>query len=144
MILVLIAALIGMLLPVQAGVNAQLRGAVGHPLWAAFISFLSGTLALAAVLLLARIPFAGGRALTMVPAWQLTGGVFGAAYIVAAVVLAPRLGAATLIASVMLGQMIASLTLDHFGWIGFPTHPASLPRIAGAALVLAGVLLLRR
>jgi len=144
MILVLIAALVGMLLPVQAGVNAQLRFAVGHPLWAAFTSFLGGTLALGTVLLLARVPFAGGRGLAGVPGWQLTGGLLGATYIVAAVILAPRLGAATLIASVVLGQLVASLTLDHFGWIGFPVHSASLPRIAGAVLVLAGVLLLRR
>ncbi|MFN7231890.1 MAG: DMT family transporter [Brevundimonas sp.] len=42
------------------------------------------------------------------------------------------------------GQLALSLVLDHFGWLGVPRQPLSLTRIAGVALVLAGVLLVRR
>ena len=144
MAFVLLAVLVGLLLPVQAGVNAQLRLAVGHPLTTAFVSFLVGTVALGILALMARVPFPAARAVAQVPAWQWIGGLLGAVYIAAAVILAPRLGAATMIASVVAGQMLASLVLDHFAWIGFTQHPASGARIAGLALIVAGVLLMRK
>jgi transporter family-2 protein len=40
--------------------------------------------------------------------------------------------------------MLMSLVLDHFGWVGFPVHPINAWRIAGAALLLAGVGLIQR
>jgi transporter family-2 protein len=42
------------------------------------------------------------------------------------------------------GQLLISLFLDHFGAMGVPRQPLNLGRIAGVALVLAGVLLVRR
>jgi transporter family-2 protein len=65
-------------------------------------------------------------------------------YIAAAVVLAPRLGAATMIASIVSGQMLASVALDHFGWVGFPQHSATLPRLLGALFIVVGVALIRK
>jgi transporter family-2 protein len=144
MALILLAVLVGLMLPIQAGVNAQLRLSVGHPLTTAFVSFAVGTVALAALILLARVPLPSMRVATAAPAWHWIGGLLGAAYIAAAVVLAPRLGAATMIASVVMGQMLASLLLDHFGWVGFAVHPVSLARLAGAAMVILGVILIRR
>jgi bacterial/archaeal transporter family-2 protein len=144
MAFVLLAVLVGLFLPVQAGVNAQLRLALGHPLTTALVSFLVGAVALAILAVMARVPVPAARAVAEVPAWQWIGGLLGAAYIAAAVILAPRLGAATMIASVVAGQMLASLVLDHFGWIGFTQHPASGARVAGLVLIVAGVLLMRR
>jgi bacterial/archaeal transporter family-2 protein len=142
--LILAAILVGLLLPVQAGVNAQLRLALVHPLSTAFISFLVGTVALGALVLLGRYPLPLARAAGVVPPWQWTGGLLGALYIFAAVVLAPRLGAATLIASVVAGQMVGSIVLDHFGWVGFQVHELNPARLLGALLVIAGVILVRR
>ena len=144
MAFVLLAVLVGLFLPVQAGVNAQLRLALGHPLTTALVSFLVGAVALAILAMIARVPVPTARAVAEVPAWQWIGGLLGAVYIAAAVILAPRLGAATMIASVVAGQMLASLVLDHFGWIGFTQHPASGARVAGVVLIVAGVLLMRR
>jgi transporter family-2 protein len=72
------------------------------------------------------------------------GGLLGRVYIVAAIVLAPRLGAATLVAALVAGQMVASLPIDHFGWVGFAVHPVSPLRILGAVLVGGGVVLVQR
>lgn len=143
MALILLAILVGIALPVQAGVNAQLRATLGHPLTTAFASFLTGTLALGLVLVLARIPIPAARVAAQAPAWQWVGGVLGAGYIAAAVVMAPRLGAATMIASVVAGQMLASLLLDHFGWVGFSQHAITPARLVGAALVILGVRLIQ-
>jgi transporter family-2 protein len=144
MALIVVAVLIGLLLPVQAGVNAQLRLTLGHPLTTAFVSFAVGTLGLGLLLLFARVPAVSARSVAEAPAWHWVGGLLGAVYIAAAVVLAPRLGAATMIASIVTGQMLASVALDHFGWVGFAQHPASLPRLLGAVLIVVGVTLIRK
>ena len=140
----LLALAAGVLLPVQAGLNAQLRSALGSPIAAAFISFLVGTAALAAATLLFRISFPVSRAWAVTHPVQWSGGIIGALYVLAAVVLAPKLGAGTLVAAVVAGQMITSLLLDHYGLIGFPVHPLSAVRFIGAALIIVGVVLIQR
>ena len=145
MILFLLLALAaGALLPVQAGLNAQLRSALGSPVAAALVSFLVGTAGLATVALLMRAPLALGRAWAATSLWQWSGGLIGAVYVLAAIVLAPRLGAATLIAAVVAGQMLSSLVLDQYGLAGFPVHSLTPVRLLGAALVIAGVILIQR
>ncbi|MEO8090603.1 MAG: DMT family transporter [Gemmatimonadales bacterium] len=145
MILFLLLALAaGALLPVQAGVNAQLRSALGSPVAAALISFVVGTVGLATIAILLRTPLPLARAWGATTPWQWAGGLIGAAYVLAAVVLAPRLGAATLIAVIVAGQMLSSLLLDQYGLVGFPVHSLTLVRLAGAVLVIAGVILIQR
>ena len=145
MILFLLLALAaGVLLPVQAGLNAQLRSALGSPVAAALVSFLVGTAGLATVAVLLRTPLPLGRAWAGTTPWQWSGGLIGAVYVLAAIVLAPRLGAATLIAAVVTGQMITSLLLDQYGLVGFPVHALTPVRLLGAALVIAGVILIQR
>jgi transporter family-2 protein len=55
----------------------------------------------------------------------------------------PRLGAATTLVLVVVGQMVCSLLVDHFGVLGVPQHSASPVRLAGAALLILGVALIR-
>jgi transporter family-2 protein len=143
LILVLIAFVIGMMLPLQAGINAQLRNGLGHPLLAAFASFAVGTVALLLVTIAARARLSASP-LSDIPWWQWTGGLLGAIYIVAAVVLAPRMGAAALIAAIVAGQMTTSLVLDTRGWGGFAQQPLTPARLFGGVLVIAGVLLITR
>jgi bacterial/archaeal transporter family-2 protein len=144
LLLVGIAVVAGALLPVQAGLNAQLRTGLGHPLMAALASFLVGTIGLALLALLvgARIP--AMASMLELPWWYWIGGLLGAAYITAAVVLAPKLGAATLIAAIVAGQMLMSLLVDSRGWVGFAQQPLTATRVIGGLLVVAGVLLVQR
>jgi transporter family-2 protein len=145
MILLLLLALgAGVLLPVQAGVNAQLRSSLGSPLVAALVSFVIGTVGLAALVVLLRIPLPLRSAWGATSWWQWSGGLLGAVYVVATIVLAPRLGAATLVAAVVAGQMVASVLLDQYGLVGFPVHPLSALRLVGAGLVIGGVILIQR
>ena len=78
------------------------------------------------------------------PSWAWFGGMVGAFYVATTVIVGPRLGSATLLALVVLGQLSASLVIDHFGWIGFPEHPISTVRILGAIMLFGGVLLIVR
>jgi transporter family-2 protein len=144
LVFLLIALLAGALLPVQAGVNLQLRVLLGHPLAATLVSFVVGTLGLAAVASALRVPLPLGAAWVRSEWWHWLGGLLGAVYILATIIVAPRLGAATLVAALVAGQMVASLALDQFGWVGFAEHPITPLRLAGAALIVGGVVLVQR
>ena len=139
----LLAFLGGIALPVQAGVNAQLAHWVNSPVRAAFVSFLVGTIALFLISLLVFRPLPSSSRLADIPWWVWTGGLLGGFYVVVSAVTAPTLGAATLVALIVAGQSLASLVVDHFGWVGFEQHHVSPGRLAGMALVAAGVVLVR-
>lgn len=139
-----LAALAGASFVVQATMNTQLRGALGSASWASFVSYLGGTMVMLAVILAIREPMPTAEAVAK-SSWQhWTGGLFGAIYVVITIILLPRLGAATLLALFVTGQMIASLAFDHYGLFGLARQPADLPRLLGAALLVAGVVLIRR
>jgi transporter family-2 protein len=40
--------------------------------------------------------------------------------------------------------MITALAFDHFGWLGIPERHIDLPRLLGVALLIGGVVLIRR
>jgi FixJ family two-component response regulator len=46
-------------------------------------------------------------------------------------------------ALVVAGQMIAGIAMDHFGVFGLAQHPVSISRLAGIALIIGGVLLIK-
>jgi len=127
----------------QAPTNARLAGALASPVNAAFVSFAVGTVALAALALMlnTRPDMAATKAL---PWYVWIGGLYGAVFVVSAAWAVPRLGVATTITLMVAGQLLLSLALDHFGAFGVPRHPVSLGRIAGVAMVIGGVLLVRR
>jgi transporter family-2 protein len=133
----------GVVLPFQAGINAQLAHWVDSPIRAAFVSFAVGALALLLVSLLVFKPLPSTGRLGDAPYWVWLGGLLGGFYVLAAAVTAPQLGAATLIAVVVAGQSLASLLVDHYGMVGFPEQHLSAGRIAGMALVVAGVVAVR-
>ncbi|HTL13999.1 MAG TPA: DMT family transporter [Thermomonas sp.] len=135
----LVAVLIGALLPLQGLVNARLGVHVGGPVAAAFVSFLVGTAMLGLYLLATRTPVTlqGGARL---PAWIWAGGAIGAVYVACFTLLIPRIGAAGMVCLAVLGQVTASLLLDRFGVLQAP-RPVDALRIAGALLVVAGVVL---
>jgi bacterial/archaeal transporter family-2 protein len=139
---VLFALLAGAMLPLQFGINAQLAEWVGGSLRAALVSFVVGAVALFfAALTTVRDgwPERAGDA----PWWIWIGGLLGAFYVLGSIVTAPKLGAATLVALILAGQAIASLLVDHFGWVGFEEHPITAVRVVGVLLLAGGVALVR-
>jgi transporter family-2 protein len=141
--LALLAVAAGASFATQAAVNASLRAGLGSPAWAAFVSYAGGTLAMLAVLLATRAPWPRADAIAGSPWLAWTGGLFGAVYVVILIVLLPRLGSAATLALFVAGQMLASLAFDQFGLLGLSRHPAGVARWAGAALLVAGAVLVR-
>jgi transporter family-2 protein len=133
----------GVSVALQQVLNANLRAQIGSPWWAGFVSYFVGMLAMLAIALISpgprlSVPFLGG---TSWVSW--TGGLFGAMFIATAILMVPRLGAATVLTLIVIGQMFGSLLCDHFGLLGIPQHEASPIRLAGAAILVIGVVLIR-
>ena len=133
----------GVLLSVQSPLNAQLARAVGSPINAALISFLVGTCALLVVAAVQRSA-PHGPAVRTLPWYAWAGGLCGAVFVSAAAYAAPRLGVATMLSLAIASQLVTALVLDHFGALGIPEHPVSAGRVVGMALVILGVLVVRR
>jgi bacterial/archaeal transporter family-2 protein len=132
---------VGALLAVQAAANVQLSTATGSPFAASTLQ-----LAIGATLLLAAAAVAGSLGafgdLGDAEPWHLVGGLASALYITSGILLFPRLGAILTVGLWIAGQVLASLVLDGFGWIGVPHEPLGPPEIAGALAVLLGVALI--
>jgi transporter family-2 protein len=140
---ILLAIAAGFCLPTQAGINTQLNLWSRSTILTATISFAVGTIGLAAYCLVLRVPWPMGGGLSRYPWWIWSGGLLGAFLVASTVVLAPRLGAASMIALIVAGQMLASLVLDHFGWLGYQVHPVNSLRMLGVILLIGGVVLIR-
>jgi transporter family-2 protein len=138
---VMIALASGAALAFQVGMNNTLRARVGHPMLAAWISFVIGTAALTLYLLVARPVWPDRLRFAEAPWWMFGGGLVGAVYVASSATFAKDLGAAAWLGLIVTGQVFASLALDHFGLVGFPKRPITAIRISGALILLAGVVL---
>lgn len=76
------------------------------------------------------------------PVYAITG-LFAIAYLLGIGYGAPKIGIALFVAGVTVGQLAGALAYDHIGAFGLDVHRASLTRIAGLGVVLAGALIVR-
>ncbi|MBK6350865.1 MAG: DMT family transporter [Proteobacteria bacterium] len=88
----------------------------------------------------ARRPAASGRS-RRGRGW---GGLLGAVYVASVTILGPRLGGMTMVALVIAGQLMVALVVDQFGILGYPQIAVTPTRLLGAALLLAGAVLVMR
>ena len=141
--LYLLALGAGICVAVQQVLNGNLRSALNSPAWAGLVSYLGGLVTMAVVLVATREPVPSWKLVAAVPWWAWSGGILGGIFILLMILLLPSLGAATLLALVVAGQMIAGIAMDHFGMFGLAQHPVSISRLAGIALIIGGVLLIK-
>lgn len=141
--LLLMVLVAGVLTAIQPPTNALLVRPLGSPVNAALLSFVVGTL----VLLLVAAVLADSPNLKLVrqtPWYAWAGGLYGACFVVVAAVATPRLGVGVLLTLLIAGQLVAAVIVDHLGGFGLPRRPIDLPRLIGVALVIGGVVLVRR
>jgi transporter family-2 protein len=145
LILYFVTFIAGLLLTVQIGLNATLGRAAGNLRFAVFMNFLVGLIGLITYFAAGGFgPWPSREGLAAVPLWAWFGGLLGAFYVTVATLAGPRIGAAALLALTVFGQLIASLLVDQFGWLGFQVQPISATKLVGAALLLGGVGLIVR
>lgn len=140
-----IALLLGVVLTTQIATNTQLGKALENEYIPAAVNMMVGLVLTVALVFFMTEKWPTAEVVRNAP-WYgwIAGGLLGATYLTGAILLAPKLGAAALVGLVVAGQLVFSVLLDHFGWIGFEQHSAGLARIAGCALMLGGVFLISR
>lgn len=140
----LLALVAGAMMPTQAAINNKMAAFVDSPVLAAFVSFFVGTAALFIYLVATGTPLGNLVSAKNAPAIAWAGGLMGAFFVAAAVTLVPRLGVALTFSLIIAGQMLVTLILDHFGFLGLEQKPISIPRIVGILLITGGVVMIRR
>jgi transporter family-2 protein len=139
---VVLTAVAGGLIALQAPINAGLGKATGN-LPAALVSFLIGTAALAAIVVLSGK--AGGLGNTFDVSWYyLLGGLLGAIYVFNALVAVSVIGAGGVAAATIFAQLTASVAIDRLGLFGLDEVPLTPERVLGVVLLLAGTILVVR
>ncbi|MCU1289666.1 MAG: hypothetical protein JWN60_1895 [Acidobacteria bacterium] len=141
---IFLAILAGMAMPTQAVINSRLATSIDSPILAAFISFAVGTIALFIYILLTGVPLSSIAAAKDAPLVAWVGGILGAFFVAVMVTIVPRIGVALTFSLAIAGQMLITLLIDHFGWLGVPEKPINLYRVFGAALITVGVVLIRK
>ena len=131
----------GVAAAIQPVINARLAARTGV-LESATVSFAVGTV----VLLILSLATAKGsfRALADAPAWELSGGFYGAFFVALMILAVPRLGVTTVMAALIVAQLITGLVFDHYGLLGVRLAPLDLRRIVGVIMLLAGTVLIYR
>lgn len=141
---ILIAVIIGSMMPIQASINAELTRLVKHPYLGALISFSIGTLALGIMVIMKGLPITEVKRLSSAPPHLFIGGVLGALFVGSSIFLIPKMGATTMIAAFVTGQLLMSVFIDHYGLLGIPVNQVSVTRIIGIILLFIGLLLVVR
>jgi bacterial/archaeal transporter family-2 protein len=143
-IFLILAILAGMMMPTQGAINTRLATYVDSPVSAAFISFAVGTIALFIYLIATGVPLSNLANAKDAPPIAWIGGILGAFFVSAVAASIPRLGVAMTFSLAIAGQMLITLILDHFGFLGVPVKEISLVRILGVTLITIGVILIRK
>lgn len=140
---IVLAILIGCLMPIQASLNAELTRQLNHPFLGAFLSLSLGALVVS-FLILFYGKFEEIKRVLQIPPHLYIGGILSAVFVGSSLYLIPKMGATALISSFIIGQLIASLILDHFGLFGLPHYQINFTRLVGVFLLFAGLFLVIR
>lgn len=139
LIFLLMAFVIGLVIPLQSAINSSLRDTLGSgSMVAALVSFAVGTLSLLLAALATGQPLATLGGLSRIPWWQWLGGALGAFFVFGTTLLGPRIGLAAMVSLIVAGQVLSSLIFDRFGLVGLPVREISWIRLTGAVLILVG------
>ena len=139
----IMALILGAILPLQAAINARLSKTAGSPVMAALF-LLRSALSAYYFLFVTRQFNLQWIISQRSPWWVWVGGLLGTFFVAGIVILLPRLGVALAFSLVIAGQMLAAMIFDQFGWLGVSIREISFGKIAGAILLIAGVVLIRK
>jgi bacterial/archaeal transporter family-2 protein len=134
----------GVAITIQSGINSQLRTAIQHPLLAAFISFVVGTVALALLLLFSKNAVPGISEYSSIEWYKYTGGLLGAFVVTVTLLSVSQIGAANMFVLIVAGQLATAVLMDHFGILGMRSNPVSVQKILGICLLIVGAWLVNK
>lgn len=122
--------------------NAQLRGALINPWLAALVSFLPVVFVFVLVFLLRPKPLPRRADVEGMRWWMPLAGLTGAVAVFAGLLFVDKVGAGAFNGLLITANLLTSVALDHFGWLGMKQVRAGASRLGGAALMVAGILVI--
>lgn len=133
----IIAIITGAFLSMESALFGKLGERVGE-LEADFYNFFVG----AVISLIFLIFFGKGKlfAIKQFPKWNFLGGVLGVIYMLIIVIGVPLVGVGIAMITVVIGQMLASILIDHFGWFGSEQKKVGTKRISALGLMMAALI----
>lgn len=134
----------GVAITIQSGVNSQLRNAIQHPLMAAFISFVVGTLAIAILLVFTKQTLPGLSQYSEIDWYKYTGGLLGAFVVTVTLISVTQIGAGNMFVLIVAGQLVTAVLMDHFGILGLKHNPVTLQKLLGIVLLVGGAYLVNK
>jgi transporter family-2 protein len=134
---------VGMIGGIAVGLQVPMSGALSArlgPLGSSLIIHAGGAILSAVLLVVASVTGNGVnlREVENVPKPYLLAGTLGVVLYLTLAFTLPRVGGTVSIALLILAQLTIGLIFDHFGLMGLPQNPLSLPRLIGAGLLIAG------
>lgn len=111
----LLALLAGAALSFEGAIYAELGKTIGQ-IETSFYNFFMGSI----IMGLLWIFFGkGDLSYTLkAPKWTLLGGGLGVVYLTAIVISVPYVGVGISMVAVIIGQLVMSMVIEHFGWLG--------------------------
>ena len=143
-LLLLLALGAGVANPFQSGTNAELNKQLANPVWAGIIVYASGLAGLVIYQLLSRGQALDHAKIASVPWWAWLGGLISIISTIIGLTIAQKLGSGVFTGASITAALVTSVLLDHFGLIGFKQHSASPLRLAGCAVMIAGLWMVSR
>jgi transporter family-2 protein len=122
--------------------NNALKKALVNPWLGSLVSFLPIVALLGVVWLCLPKPMPSMQSLNQMPWWAPLGGLVGAFAVVAGLFFVGKVGAGAFAGLTITANILMSLVIDKFGLFGMETHALSAGRMAGAALMVAGIALI--
>jgi transporter family-2 protein len=138
--LVALTMFLGVILAVHLAMNGKVGAVLNNPRVGNALFWCIGA-AGAAIIGLTGWQSGALAPLSQVHPLLLTAGVLGACLVFAIAWLIPQVGAGTVMISLLAGQVLGGLVMSHFGWLGSPVQPVTLTKLAGVAVMIAGVVM---
>lgn len=130
----------GVLIPVMMILNGHLGRALGSSWIAVSALFLTGFLTSLVFMAIARPVLPNLAAFSGVPPQFYMGGCVVAFYILSVTILAPKFGVGNTVMFVVMAQLCSSAMIDAWGLFGAAVRPVTALRLAGLAIIVAGVI----
>ena len=134
----------GAVFAMQPPMNSLLSASLGSAVHAAFISFLSATVVLTAIVIVRadrrHIPqiFSLKR-----PWWSWLGGIIGGTFVTGFAFFAAKVGVGVLLVTSICGLLTCSLVIDKYGVLGAAKNDVRAVQYIGLLCVMAGIAVLR-
>jgi len=140
----LLPVIVGLCFPVMAASNGMLGKQLGGPFVATLAVFQLGSVLLLMIIFGTRSAFPSLHQLLHID-WKTWLGCSIVILNLVTFTIAPaRIGIANMIVLFIVGQLVASVVVEHFGLLNLAIHPANWQRMAGIIFLIVGVILVKK